>query len=75
MKKSILLLFLIFGPLMGRAQVYESQYAVFDRKVVLVRGIKESSELVCVVPKGNPVAAAASEWLMPAATHKTTQIR
>ena len=55
MKKSILLLFLIFGPLIGLAQVYESQYAVFDRKVVLVRGIKESSELVCVVPKGNPV--------------------
>ena len=48
-------MFLIFGPLMGLAQVYESQYAVFDRKVVLVRGIKESSELVCVVPKGNPV--------------------
>ena len=35
--------------------MYESKYAVFDRKVVLLKGVKESSELVCVVPKGNPV--------------------
>jgi uncharacterized protein YgiM (DUF1202 family) len=55
MKNYILLLFLIFCPLLGNSQVYDSKYAVFDRKVVLVRGASESSELVCVVPRGNPV--------------------
>ena len=55
MKKFIPLLFLIFVGSQGFGQMYDSKYAVFDRKVVLVKGVKESSELVCVVPKGNPV--------------------
>ncbi len=55
MKKFIPLLFLILFGSQGFGQMYDSKYAVFDRKVVLVKGIKESSELVCVVPKGNPV--------------------
>jgi len=55
MKKFIPLLFLILAGSQGFGQMYDSKYAVFDRKVVLVKGVKESSELVCVVPKGNPV--------------------
>ena len=55
MKKFIPLLFLILVGSQGFGQMYDSKYAVFDRKVVLVKGVKESSELVCVVPKGNPV--------------------
>ena len=55
MKNFIPLLFLILAGSLGYGQVYDSKYAVFDRKVVLVKGVKESSELVCVVPKGNPV--------------------
>lgn len=55
MKNLIPLLFLILVGSHGFGQVYDSKYAVFDRKVVLVKGVKESSELVCVVPKGNPV--------------------
>ena len=55
MKKFVPLLFLIFVGSQGFGQMYDSKYAVFDRKVVLVKGVKESSELVCVVPKGNPV--------------------
>ena len=55
MKNYFPLLFLILTSALGYGQNYESSYAVFDRKVVLVKGIRESSELVCVVPKGNPV--------------------
>ena len=55
MKNSTLLLFLILFSFAGFGQVFDSKYAVFDRKVVLVKGMWESSELVCVVPKGNPV--------------------
>ena len=55
MKKFIPLLFLIFVGSQGFGQMYDSKYAVFDRKVVLVKGVKESSERVCVVTKGNPV--------------------
>ena len=55
MKNFIPLLFLILVGSLAFGQAYDSKYAVFDRKVVLVKGVKESSELVCVVPKGNPV--------------------
>lgn len=49
----LLILFLLSA--IGFGQHYESKYAVFDRKVVLVKGVNQTSELVCVVPKGNPV--------------------
>ena len=49
------LLFLILISVLGYGQNYESKYAVFDKKMVMLKGIKENSELVCVVPKGNAV--------------------
>jgi len=55
MKNLIPLLFLILAGSHAFGQVFDSKYAVFDRKVVLVKGVKESSEMVCVVPKGKPV--------------------
>ncbi len=55
MKNYSPLLFLILISALGYGQNYESKYAVFDRNIVLVNGTKENSELVCVVPKGNPI--------------------
>ena len=49
------LLILMLLSAIGFGQNYESKYAVFDRKVVMVKGVSQTSELVCVVPKGNPV--------------------
>lgn len=48
-----MILFLI--STFGFTQNYISKYAVFDKKIVLVKGANKGSELVCVVPKGNPV--------------------
>lgn len=48
-----LILFLI--TIHGFGQSYTSKYAVFDKKIVLVKGASKDSELVCVVPKGDPV--------------------
>ncbi len=55
MKNYSPLLFLILISALGYGQNYESKFAVFDRKIVLLKGTRESSELLCVVPKGNPV--------------------
>ena len=49
------LLILMLLSAIGFGQNYESKYAVFDKKVVLVKGVNQTSELVCVVPRGNPV--------------------
>ena len=55
MKNYFIVFFLVILSKQLAGQVYESKYAVFDKKVVLVKGLSESSELLCIVPKGNPV--------------------
>ena len=55
MKNYSPLFFLILISALGYGQNYESKFAVFDRNIVLLNGLKENSERVCVVPKGNPV--------------------
>ena len=49
------LLFLILISVLGYGQNYDSKYAVFDKKMLMLKGTRENSELVCVVPKGNAI--------------------
>ncbi len=55
MKNYSPLLFLFLISVSGYGQNYDSQYAVFDKKMVMLNGTRENSELVCVVPKGKAV--------------------
>lgn len=55
MKNYSPLLFLILISFLGYGQNYDSKYAVFDKKMVMLKGARENSELVCVVPKGNAI--------------------
>ena len=55
MKKYSPLLLLILITALAYGQNYESKYAVFDKKMVMLKDLKKDSELVCVVPKGDAV--------------------
>ena len=55
MKNYSPLLFLILMSVFGYGQNYDSKYAVFDKKMVMLKGARENSELICVVPKGNAI--------------------
>ncbi|MGI9530614.1 caspase family protein [Lutimonas sp.] len=55
MKKIPPLLWLILLTAVGYGQHGDSKYAVFDKKMVMLKDLKKDSELVCVVPKGDAV--------------------